>query len=94
MANEEHLARLKQGVEAWNTWRDNNHEVQPHLEEAHLARVFLREVNLSKADLSGADLHQVSITARECPVIVGDSAQRIAGNAAHSDRWLSCITGW
>ena len=24
MANEEHLARLKQGVEAWNEWRSRN----------------------------------------------------------------------
>ena len=24
MANEEHLARLKQGVEAWNQWREAN----------------------------------------------------------------------
>jgi site-specific recombinase XerD len=27
MPNEDHLARLKQGVEAWNTWRDESGEI-------------------------------------------------------------------
>jgi hypothetical protein len=27
MANEEHLAQLKQGVEAWNAWREKHPEV-------------------------------------------------------------------
>ena len=33
MANEEHLARLKQGVEAWNQWRTAHSEIQPDLSE-------------------------------------------------------------
>ena len=31
MANEEHLARLKQGVEAWNAWRAKNRRIRPDL---------------------------------------------------------------
>jgi hypothetical protein len=27
MANEEHLARLKQGVEVWNAWRRENRDI-------------------------------------------------------------------
>ena len=27
MANEEHVAILKQGVEAWNKWRDENRTI-------------------------------------------------------------------
>jgi hypothetical protein len=34
MANEEHLARLKQGVEVWNQWRYENHETVPDLSMA------------------------------------------------------------
>jgi uncharacterized protein YjbI with pentapeptide repeats len=31
MANEEHLAILKQGVKAWNKWRDENPRIRPDL---------------------------------------------------------------
>ncbi|MFN7515300.1 MAG: pentapeptide repeat-containing protein [Dolichospermum sp.] len=46
MANPEHLAILKQGVEVWNKWRDENQYVRPNLSGT----------DLSKADLSGANL--------------------------------------
>ncbi|MGA2411123.1 MAG: hypothetical protein ABSG46_12140 [Candidatus Binataceae bacterium] len=29
MANPEHLAKLKEGVEAWNQWREENPEILP-----------------------------------------------------------------
>jgi hypothetical protein len=51
MANEEHLAILKQGVEAWNAWRLERPDVRPDLGEA----------NLSGADLRGADLRRVNL---------------------------------
>lgn len=44
MANQEHLNILKQGVEFWNAWRQENPEIQP---------------DLSRADLQGADLKYV-----------------------------------
>ena len=31
MVNEEHLARLKQGVAAWNQWRRANDDIRPNL---------------------------------------------------------------
>ncbi len=31
MVNPEHLEILKQGVEAWNQWRENNPDVEPDL---------------------------------------------------------------
>jgi hypothetical protein len=71
MANEEHLAQLKRGVEAWNDWRDENPGIQLDLRGADLRRVdlcgthlrgaildetILRRANLTGADLRGADL--------------------------------------
>jgi hypothetical protein len=61
MANEEHLARLKQEVSAWDAWRLENPTIQPDLRAAdlrgaHLRRARLSMANLSRADLSGADL--------------------------------------
>jgi len=51
MANEEHVAPLKQGVDAWNVWRRDKPDVVPDLRKAGL-----RGANLSKADLSGMGL--------------------------------------
>ena len=36
MANEEHLAILRQGVEAWNKWRHRNLGISPDLRKADL----------------------------------------------------------
>jgi len=47
VANPEHLAKLKEGVEAWNQWREQNPKIRPELSGA----------DLGGADLGGADLH-------------------------------------
>jgi uncharacterized protein YjbI with pentapeptide repeats len=57
MANEEHLAILKQGIEVWNKWRKDHPEIlRPSLSEANLQGMNLQEVDLSGADLYMADL--------------------------------------
>jgi Pentapeptide repeats (8 copies) len=61
VANPEHLAKLIQGVEAWNQWREENIAVSPDLSEAglggaDLSGAILSRVNLSRAKLSGAIL--------------------------------------
>src|SRR6267142_4814492 len=42
MANEEHLAVLKQGTTVWNRWREENPAIEPVLYRAILIRVYLR----------------------------------------------------
>jgi uncharacterized protein YjbI with pentapeptide repeats len=56
MANEEHLAWLNQGVEAWNQWRGANPDIQPDLIEADLTDRNLRGANLTEAKLQRAIL--------------------------------------
>jgi Pentapeptide repeats (8 copies) len=71
MANDEHVALLKQGVAAWNAWRDKNPDIRPDLRGAGLIQADLRggepqpggphrrqprEANLNRADLGGAVL--------------------------------------
>ncbi len=56
MANEDHLAILKKGVEEWNEWRKRNPGVPIDLRGADLRRANLRGVDFSKAKLQGADL--------------------------------------
>ena len=37
MADQQHLAVLKQGVAAWNAWRRQHPEIHPDLSEADLS---------------------------------------------------------
>ena len=57
MANDEHVALLKQGVTACNAWRDRNPNIRPDLTEAKL-----QGTNLDEADLSGAILKNADLT--------------------------------
>jgi uncharacterized protein YjbI with pentapeptide repeats len=61
MANPEHLAILKRGVEDWNHWREANKVVVPDLSGADLERANLQwgnfnDVNFKRARLNGANL--------------------------------------
>jgi hypothetical protein len=60
MANEEHLARLKEGVEVWNAWRAKNPAIKPDLGGANLRGVDLHETNLHDASLYYVDLREAN----------------------------------
>lgn len=67
MANEEHLAILRQGIEVWNKWREANKDVQPDLTEVQLDKVLPRAFNLGSANFSrtifaGADFSGVVLS--------------------------------
>ena len=51
MADETHLAVLKQGVDAWNEWRAAHADTRSDFSNA-----TLRGLDLAKVDLPGADL--------------------------------------
>jgi hypothetical protein len=76
MANEEHLAILKRGVDPWNRWREARRDLMPdlrwgdlrwadlrgaYLSGASLIWADLRGANLSGAYLSGADLRRADL---------------------------------
>jgi uncharacterized protein YjbI with pentapeptide repeats len=56
MANEKHLAILKEGVQAWNRWRGENPAIEPDLRDADLNTLDLGGANFKDCDLSGAGL--------------------------------------
>jgi hypothetical protein len=58
MANPEHLAILKQGVETWNQWRNEYSGTRPLLRNAQLAGTAFDGIDLRGADLRGADLRK------------------------------------
>ena len=60
MANPEHLAILKQGVEQWNSWREQNLKLQ--FQDPNWVRPYGDHPDLSGADLSGANLSEADLS--------------------------------
>ncbi|HET8840491.1 MAG TPA: toll/interleukin-1 receptor domain-containing protein [Ktedonobacteraceae bacterium] len=61
MANQEHVERLKEGVESWNRWRRENPEGQPDLSGAYLSYTDLNSTDLSFTNLSGTILFHADL---------------------------------
>ncbi|HEY0733793.1 MAG TPA: pentapeptide repeat-containing protein [Herpetosiphonaceae bacterium] len=71
MANEEHLAILRQGVDVWNQWREEHVDIVPNLSRADLSELDLRGVDFTRgilywvilraANLTGANLLQADL---------------------------------
>ena len=61
MADDDHVALLKQGVAAWNAWRDENRDIRPNLREANLVWADLSGANLGNANLSEANLTKANL---------------------------------
>jgi uncharacterized protein YjbI with pentapeptide repeats len=71
VADEEHIRRLQQGAEAWNTWRrdilwrgDLSHADLrgANLNEADLHEAYLRGADLGVAYLRGANLREANLS--------------------------------
>lgn len=67
MADSQHLAKLREGVEAWNQWRTDNPLVRPdlteaNLTEANLSKAYLRRADLFRAKLRGANLREANLS--------------------------------
>ena len=67
MANPEHLAKLQEGVEAWNQWRDKYFVIRPDLQGANLQGANLQSANLQGANLQSAFLSKWSQSPRYRP---------------------------
>jgi hypothetical protein len=62
VANDEHLALLRQGTAVWNKWRLRNRDIRPNLSGANLTKADFSKADLSKADLSEADLSEADLS--------------------------------
>jgi len=60
VANPEHVEILKQGVEVWNKWREENPEIIPNLMRANLSKMELCGINLNEAYLVQAFLERTN----------------------------------
>ncbi|MCP4289109.1 MAG: pentapeptide repeat-containing protein [Gammaproteobacteria bacterium] len=72
MPNEEHVAKLWEGVKVWNQWREENPDVRPDLERvdtismpslqgANLRHANLKAANLRSKNLDQADLREANL---------------------------------
>jgi uncharacterized protein YjbI with pentapeptide repeats len=62
MANDQHVAVLKQGAAAWNAWREENRDIPPNLIGADLTGAPLAGAHLYEANLTGAILQIANLT--------------------------------
>jgi uncharacterized protein YjbI with pentapeptide repeats len=62
MANESHLARLKEAPASWNGWRKEHPGTRPDLTGANLKGVDLANADLSRAKLRGANLANANLS--------------------------------
>jgi hypothetical protein len=62
MATQQHLDILKQGVEIWNQWRQEQFDAFFDLSQTDLRRARLTIADLSHADLSGIKLSGVNLS--------------------------------
>jgi uncharacterized protein YjbI with pentapeptide repeats len=63
VADPEHLALLRQGVEVWNAWRGKEPSIVPDLSGADLRKADLVGANFSGASLFGARLRRAKLNA-------------------------------
>src|SRR5437762_1705443 len=87
MASQEHLDKLKQGVEAWNEWREEHRDIQPDLSGANLSGVDLSNANLNGADLreaqlKGADLREAQLKGANLRNVILSNEQGIGPRLA------------
>nr|WP_321513003.1 pentapeptide repeat-containing protein [uncultured Pseudodesulfovibrio sp.] len=62
MANEKHVAILKQGVEVWNKWRKDNPDEMPNLSHTDLSGTDLKEINFEGAFLFNVNFKKTNLT--------------------------------
>jgi len=62
----EHLAKLMEGIECWNKWRDVNKDIRPNLKGANLNEMNLENANLIGVDLEQARLSEVNLKNADC----------------------------
>ena len=56
MPNQTHFEMVKQGVETWNKWREENPEIEPDLSDVDFSGLKLNNANLSDTDLRRTNL--------------------------------------
>jgi hypothetical protein len=100
--NKKHYIIIKQGVDVWNAWREQNPDVKPdlegvdlentNLEGANLADVNLFNANLANSNLFGADLVNASLDLTNLFNANLESSTLFKANLFHANLVEACLT--
>jgi uncharacterized protein YjbI with pentapeptide repeats len=103
MANEKHVALLKQGVEVWNKWREEKPDIVPDLYRAtltdatltgaNLHGAYLERATLTRATLTGATLTHATLTDATLTGAILHDAILTGANLAGADLNGAILTG-
>ncbi len=90
MADGEHLKVFKQGVAAWNRWRQQHRGLRPNLSGADLQRANFRyanlnDANLEHANLEGANLGRAFLEGAELHGAIQRGAHFFSADLRHAD---------
>jgi hypothetical protein len=85
MANPEHYAILKQGVEVWNRWRRENPDIVPDIRSANLTYKNLT-IHLDRVNLVGGRLLRTPLYAPPARCGSPAGAARSTASAAWTGR--------
>ncbi|MCX5643193.1 MAG: pentapeptide repeat-containing protein [Phycisphaerae bacterium] len=88
MANPEHLAILKKGVDAWNKWRRHHPEIQPDSTNPDASEMESYSPNLSGSNLSFVKLPGVDLSGTD----LSDAYLTLAG-LSHANLFDSKLSG-
>jgi uncharacterized protein YjbI with pentapeptide repeats len=93
MANHEHVAALKSGVDEWNNWRNKQGDLRPDLSAMSLINEYLYGANLSWCDLSGTDLSGATLIRAKLLGASLSQAKFICADLTSADVQLALLTG-
>jgi uncharacterized protein YjbI with pentapeptide repeats len=95
MANDEHIAQFKKGVDAWNAWREENPDILPDLSGADLSEADLTKAKppLGSADLSRVNLSGVNLSGAFLARANLIEANLSGANLAGANLWEADLSG-
>jgi uncharacterized protein YjbI with pentapeptide repeats len=93
MANTEHLEILKQGVDVWNRWREDNPDIIPDLNNADLRGFKLDGADLRRANLREAKLCGMTFSKTIFSWADLSGADVSKANFSGADLWMTDFIG-
>jgi uncharacterized protein YjbI with pentapeptide repeats len=93
MANEDQLKLLRQGVAAWNRWREENPDIEVDLSGADLSEAELVRANLIDADLSEAVLKKAVLEVADLSRAILIKANLYRANLWYADLSEAVLNG-